>query len=1849
MKKTALLFLFLGLGLMTFAQGQVKPQWTNVLSDQPETFKTQLVSSTESSIKVNIQVPGFFTTPVTTPRGEASIITVPKSVSTAHAGEPDMPMTGIPLMIGDKARMKARVLDARYMDFKGIEVAPSKGDFSRQIDPATVPYTYGECYDKDAFFPANNLDLYKPYIIRDFRGQNMAVYPFTYNPATKTLRVYYDMTVELYKVDDKGENIIEARRTNEVKMDSDFKNVYQRHFLNYEEGVSKYTPVDEEGDLLVICYDNFISSMTEFVNWKKTRGVNTTIVGTSTSGSTSSAIHTYIQNQYNANNNLTHVLLVGDVAQIPGYTYSGASGYEGKGDNPYGQVVGNDIYNDIFIGRFSATTTEQVTNQVQKILTYERDLTTSDTWCQNGLGVSTGAGSGGHFSEDDYQHIENLRTDLLNYGYTTVYQDYYAVSGFPSSSTTTISNHINSGVGVVNYCNHGSETSWGSHSYSNSHVNALTNDNKLPVIFSVACLNGKYDYSSGDCFAEAWMHATNNSTGVPTGAVGTMMSYISQPWVPPMWAQDEFIDILVESYSNNIKRSWGGTAMNGLFSIFDNYSTTTAMAVGTYQAWVLYGDPTMMLRTKTPQAMTVTHAGNILSTSPTYAVNVNNANGALATITDANHNIVGKATVTNGTANVNISSTLIPGTELTLCVFGYNKVTYLGTINVISPEGPYLMLDSYTPNAAHVGDNTNLSLVFKNIGTSATSGTTTVTLTPSDSNITMLSNNKTFGALAVNATTTVNGFSFKINQGVADGTPLTLHYAAVNGSNTYEGDLTITAGEAMLEYQNLTWDGGFAPGETLTLTAKFKNTGHYQATNAVATISTTNSNYITFANPTITVGNIAVDQVVSCEFNVTIAANCPETAIIPVTFTLTADGGLSAQGSENLKNACNVFFTLNDSYGDGWNGAKLTVSFNDGTASQELTLDSGNSDNYTMEIGNGVHVTLTWTKGTYDSECSFTLSYEDDLMIYQSSGTPSEGKLFEFDCNCAAASQTFTVSVASNGHGTVSGGGEYSYGQSCSVHATPNEGYMFLGWTVNGETVSNLADYTFPVFSNVNLIAVFAEGNQIGSGEATNSFLPSYNYYKYSFTQQIYTSAELGDAGTITSIAFYNGGAEKTRNYDFYLKATNKSSFSSETDWITVSSSDKVFSGSVTMAANEWTFILFSTPFEYDGTSNVVLVADDNTGSWSSSPHMACRVFSATNQAIYAYTDNTNYDPSTPPTSYSTGEYHALISVKNQIQFTKESAVPVTYYNITATADPTAGGSVTGTGSYAEGASVTLTATANTGYTFTKWTKNGTQVTTSTTYTVTVTEDADYVAHFTLNSYNVTATATPSEGGTVSGGGTFNHGTSCTLTATANTGYTFTKWTKNGVQVSTNATYTFNVTEAADYVAVFTINSYNITATANPEQGGIITGAGSYNHGASCTLTAIANDDYLFEGWEENGNILSTEPTLTFTVNNDRTFVAHFNKLIHQTQTFNIGWGWISFYINIEGQQGLQLLEQAFGENGFLIKSQNNGFAQYEDGLWAGSLNSINVEEMYQIKTTGAGSFSLDATPVNPEDHPISVQNGWNWIGYPSTTEATISDALSEFESQEGDMLKSHEAMTTYINGYGWWGTLNKMTPGKGYMYNSKANEISTLVYKSNSRGTQMHTANNDNLHWDVERSAYRDNANVIATIDAKDITLSENLEVGAFINGECRGTTRLLYVEPFDQYMAFLTVYGHDDEQIQFMVYDGNQTYTMDNQITYKTNLIAGNVKQPVVLHQSTNNGVVLYPNPVKAGEMFQIMMPENTGVVTIELIDATGRMVLRSNDVHIVSTDGMVPGVYTIRISDEQGIAKYEKLIIK
>lgn len=649
-------------------------------------WNTQLVSSTDKEIVVELNVDGFITNNVTTPNGDAVVITNKKMMLMAQAGEPNVPSVVIPTIIGDNALMDVEIVDCQYVDYQNIEIAPSKGDFPRSINPEDVPYTYGAMYQQDAFYPAQVARLDEPYIHRDVRGQNIVVTPYLYNAVTKTLRVYNHLVIKMKNVGVDNRNVFE-NRAKSITVNAEFNKAYDRRYINYQETMSRYTSIAENGELLIICHDAFMTAMEPFVAWKKQIGRPTTMVGTSVAGSNANAIKSYIQSFYAEHPNLTDILLVGDVAQIPGVYITAGSGwnnYSGYGDAQYGQLAGNDYYNEVLVGRFCCETEAQVTNHVNKVLNYERDLDETATWLSVGQGVSKneGAGSGHNGGEADYEHIDNIRTDLLNYNYTEVHRDYQGVTGV-SSSANVVSQHINAGVSIINYCNHGDITLWGVFNYSNSHVNALTNDYKLPYIISVACLNGKYDNSS-PCFAEAWMRATNNSNGNPTGAIGGMFSYISQPWTPPQDGQDEMIDILVESYNNNIRHTMGGVSINGNMKILDLGANNNANK-GTYNTWILFGDPTLTLRNAVPAVMNVTAASSMSSTATSFAVNATNADGALATLT-FNGEILGSATINNGTANITFEAVGTSGTA-TLTVFGYNKKTYISTVAVTSGGG----------------------------------------------------------------------------------------------------------------------------------------------------------------------------------------------------------------------------------------------------------------------------------------------------------------------------------------------------------------------------------------------------------------------------------------------------------------------------------------------------------------------------------------------------------------------------------------------------------------------------------------------------------------------------------------------------------------------------------------------------------------------------------------------------------------------------------------------------------------------------------------------------------------------------------------------------------------------------------------------------------------------------------------------------------------------------------------------------------------------------------------------------------------------------------------------------------
>ena len=226
--------------------------------------------------------------------------------------------------------------------------------------------------------------------------------------------------------------------------------------------------------------------------------------------------------------------------------------------------------------------------------------------------------------------------------------------------------------------------------------------------------------------------------------------------------------------------------------------------------------------------------------------------------------------------------------------------------------------------------------------------------------------------------------------------------------------------------------------------------------------------------------------------------------------------------------------------------------------------------------------------------------------------------------------------------------------------------------------------------------------------------------------------------------------------------------------------------------------------------------------------------------------------------------------------FANFSADVVENYTVNVLASPATGGDVTGGGTYAAGTSCTVTATANEGYDFVNWTENGEVVSTNASYTFTVNENHTLIANFSVQSYTINLTANPTEGGTLTGGGTYLYGQYCTAAATAADGYTFVNWTENGTVVSTEASYYFQVQGNRNLVANFTINSYTVTVAANPEEGGTVTGGGTFTYGQSCTVSATEAAGYTFINWTENGSFVSSELTFTFNVEADRNLVANF-------------------------------------------------------------------------------------------------------------------------------------------------------------------------------------------------------------------------------------------------------------------------------------------------------------------------------------------------------------------------------------
>lgn len=656
MKKNPYFFLLFSiLGFSVYAQ-------TTIESAEPVTAR--LISSDIKTSVVNCTTSGFNLREVNTPNGIQNTLDIPEGIPLYAKGAPDLRRIAAALIIPDQGATNITILSATYKDYNNIEIAPSKGVLLISDDASKIPFEYGEAYSKDAFFPGNIAELREPHIMRNVRGQVVDIYPYQYNPVTKVLRVYSDIVFQV-NTDDSQAGINSFTRTIEHTVPGEFSQMYESHYLNYAAFAKTRGITDPNGRMLIICYDNFAAAMKPYVDWKIRKGINVEMVNKSAVGTTSAAIKTYITNYYSKFPDFTYLVIVGDHPQVPSTMESSNSS-----EQKYSQLVGTDANPEIIYGRISAETVADVEMQVKKFITYEKYPNTMATSRFN-YGAVASLYLGPDNQTKVYLDMRTVKTTLTgaNGGFAGVKELYENNVGDMAPTSTNISAQINAGISYMSWISHGYPSGLASFSFTNTNLKALTNTGMWPMIWNCSCNTGEFATGSAPCFSEVWMRASSN--GKPIGAIGTAMSSHTMPMGPSEKLGGTAAKYLTDPARKN--KTYGGITV-------DTYIKT---AINDYKmpkefTWMgMFADPSLVLRTKAPMNMTVTHPANASVGITSLVVN-SNVNDAYIALTQKN-NIVGTGFISNGSATININS-LLTTDSLFVTGTAFNYAPYLGYV-----------------------------------------------------------------------------------------------------------------------------------------------------------------------------------------------------------------------------------------------------------------------------------------------------------------------------------------------------------------------------------------------------------------------------------------------------------------------------------------------------------------------------------------------------------------------------------------------------------------------------------------------------------------------------------------------------------------------------------------------------------------------------------------------------------------------------------------------------------------------------------------------------------------------------------------------------------------------------------------------------------------------------------------------------------------------------------------------------------------------------------------------------------------------------------------------------------------
>lgn len=845
-----------------------------------------VLSSSASQLNVQFNTAEVQFRPVVLQDGnEYQLMNVPGALQ-LESGKPNVPSFAQWILVPNGTRPELAVDPGEYTEYTDVILAPVQLPALDKAGAPEPPFVLdAAAYGQDALYPGTFASLEA---VKQRRGQDCTIihfYPYQYNAAQKTLRVYSQMqvSVNFAGVPEGIPANLDSARLRETIMPM----AINRHEVLQAQPQLTDPNTRESGvDMIIITHQDFDTAAETLAQWKRCKGINTIVKTTAEIGSTSSQIEDFIDNAYTTWDPAPEYLLfLGDAEFVPTmYVYQHAAGGDQGmvgSDMHYADTnTPSDLIADMSYGRIPIDTAAEADSVVARIIRYETQPPAQASFYNNATCAAYFQDNGYGYAERRFAKTsEDVRNFLLTEGYDVerIYVTEYNNNptnwnngsyvfendisggplpndllkpGFPwDGDDDDIEAAINAGTYFLLHRDHGYRGGWADPAFSSSDVGYLANGELRPIVWTVNCETGWFDNETDDTicntqpssesFTEAWFRHTS---GGSVGLLGsTRVSYSGNNdrlvwgFMDAIWP--DFLSWCTAVYPPHDPIYRMGDVVNyGKEYMFTNYTYGGSTRRTSLEEFQWFGDPTMEIYTAQPQQLGATHDFEVSLGATEFALSCP-LDGAMAALT-YNGEFLGAAEVSGGNATISFDMINQLGT-LQLTVTGHNCLPYQADITIISDE-PYVLCEeveyiengNYNDGSIQSLDVIDMNVTLHNIGYAATTGDVTATLACSNSMVTITNATTSTGALGVNGTQAVDAaFSFELQQGIADGTIIPFTVTCTSGGVSWETELSLAVQAPVLQFVTYTLDPSgnddiLNPGESGELNMGFRNVGN---------------------------------------------------------------------------------------------------------------------------------------------------------------------------------------------------------------------------------------------------------------------------------------------------------------------------------------------------------------------------------------------------------------------------------------------------------------------------------------------------------------------------------------------------------------------------------------------------------------------------------------------------------------------------------------------------------------------------------------------------------------------------------------------------------------------------------------------------------------------------------------------------------------------------------------------------------------------------------------------------------------------------------------------------------------